>query len=192
MSLRLRTRRWWLWSSLALSVPASAHQEAPGEQARVLQVLEGERGSEPQTYEQFVVHAINTGEDVTIDMVAGEATEASRQSLTHQFRCLRTEREAEIDTHVISLLFQLARHVHAPIELVSGYRAPTHARDHNYHARGQAADVRVKGLPTRTFFQLARSLHIPGLGLYPASGMIHIDVRDVPYRWVDYTGKRLP
>jgi uncharacterized protein YcbK (DUF882 family) len=34
----------------------------------------------------------------------------------------------------------------------------------------------------------ARKLGVRGLGTYPTTNMIHIDVRDDPFSWVDYSG----
>jgi uncharacterized protein YcbK (DUF882 family) len=154
-----------------------------------LEIVEGERASEPETFEAFSILAVNTNETLEVRMVARAPTEASLKAIARTFRCLRTEREAEMAPALVALLFELARKVQVPLELVSGYRAPYAWKMHalNYHERAQAADIRVKGVPAQTLFALARSMNIPGLGIYPASGMIHIDVREVPYHWVDYS-----
>jgi hypothetical protein len=69
------------------------------------------------------------------------------------------------------------------IEIVSGYRpsAPDHSRHH--HAR--ALDVAVDGVPREALRDLARSFERTGVGWYPNSTFVHIDVRDESTYWVD-------
>jgi uncharacterized protein YcbK (DUF882 family) len=153
-----------------------------------LEVFEGELATEPETYETFEVFALNTNESVRVVMHGDVPTPDSSKALDHLFRCLRTEREAHIDDSLTRVMFALARESHGTLELISGYRAPRHLGDRNYHSRAQAADLRVRGVPRQVLFALARKLNIPGLGIYPTSGMIHIDMRDEPYRWIDYSG----
>jgi uncharacterized protein YcbK (DUF882 family) len=169
---------------LLLGLPAAPAMgtEAP----RTLEVLEGDTPSEPETFETFSIISVNTNETTEIRMVRGYPTASSYKALSHILRCLRTEREAEMAPELVAILFELARRVQAPMELISGYRVP-HGNRRNYHERAQAADVRFKGVPAQVLFGVARKMNIPGLGIYPVSGMIHVDVRETPYRWVDYS-----
>jgi uncharacterized protein YcbK (DUF882 family) len=155
----------------------------------IIESLEGDHGSEPETFETFEIASLNTLETVVIRMRSNAPMGASEQELAHVMRCLRTGRETSLDPKLSLLLFQIARNTGGVIELVSGYRAPQHTHDKNYHARAQAADIRVRGVSSAALFALARRLQVPGLGIYPTTGMIHIDVRDVPYHWIDYSGK---
>lgn len=72
------------------------------------------------------------------------------------------------------------------IELVSGYRPD--AREGSRHRTGHALDVRVQGVSLRAMHTRALELEATGLGLYPESGFIHVDVRDRVTRWVDLAG----
>jgi hypothetical protein len=51
-----------------------------------------------------------------------------------------------------------------------------------------AADVRVAGMGTIALRDLARSLGAAGVGYYPTSRFIHVDVRDGHYEWTDTSG----
>lgn len=73
----------------------------------------------------------------------------------------------------------------------SGYRDPSvsfHAKRSN-HTRGRAIDIRIPGVSNRELFSaLRRSFDHIGLGYYPNSSFVHLDVRDKNAFWVDYAG----
>lgn len=78
---------------------------------------------------------------------------------------------------------------HEPIDLICGYRAPdTNAKmarsskgvaKHSYHTRGMAADINIQGMPLEKIRSIARSLNAGGVGIYPKSGFVHVDVGPV-------------
>jgi uncharacterized protein YcbK (DUF882 family) len=103
-------------------------------------------------------------------------------------RCLRTDSAKPMDPRLIDTLRLIAREVDAPLWLVSGYRAPLNWREHNFHNRAQAADIRVDGMPAWKLRNLARKLGVLGVGYYPTTNMVHVDVRDEPYFWTDWSG----
>jgi uncharacterized protein YcbK (DUF882 family) len=140
--------------------------------------------------ETFQIVSVNTGEDVTVEMSGplGAASEASMRAVTHLFRCLRTGKEEAIAPALVSVLARLAREVGGKLELVSGYRTPANGHDHSYHGRAEAADVRVPGMTAFKLRQVAQGLGVAGLGTYPTTRMIHVDVREVPYAWTDWSG----
>lgn len=73
-----------------------------------------------------------------------------------------------------------------PIDVICGYRSPTtnaHLREtksgvakHSYHSLGQAADICIKDIPLERVHEIATSLNLGGVGFYPNSGFVHIDV----------------
>ena len=137
--------------------------------------------------ETFELRSVNTLESVTVRYVDGVLDPASRQQVDHVMRCLRTERAKPIDPRLVDALRDIAREVGGRLDLVSGYRAPMSWHDHNYHNRGQAADIRVPGMPARKLRDVARKLGVRGVGWYPTTNMIHVDVRDDPYYWIDWS-----
>ena len=73
---------------------------------------------------------------------------------------------------------------------MSGYRTPAaiaSARGSN-HGRGRAIDVVVPGASDADVAKLAREMGFMGVGIYPTSGFVHVDVRDRSYFWIDSSG----
>ena len=73
-----------------------------------------------------------------------------------------------------------------PIEIVSGYRP--NARPHSRHHSGDALDLRIEGVDNLELSEFARTLEATGVGFYPNSTFVHIDVRDASAYWVDRSG----
>nr|WP_247896335.1 DUF882 domain-containing protein [Azospirillum argentinense] len=46
----------------------------------------------------------------------------------------------------------------------------------SFHMQGKAIDLRVPGLPLRTLQRAALSLRGGGVGYYPDSNFVHVDV----------------
>jgi uncharacterized protein YcbK (DUF882 family) len=142
----------------------------------------------PHVVSTFKLIAANTLESVTVRYVDGVLDPASKQQVDHLMRCLRTDSAKPIDPRLIDTLRDIAREVDAPLWLISGYRAPEHADDHNFHNRAQAADIRVENVSSSKLRNLARKLGVHGVGWYPTTNMIHVDVRDEDYFWTDWSG----
>jgi uncharacterized protein YcbK (DUF882 family) len=136
----------------------------------------------------FELHAANTLEVVEVRYVDGVLDPQSKQQIDHLMRCLRTDSAKSIDPRLVDIMRDIAREVDKPLWLVSGYRAPLNWREHNFHNRGMAADIRVEGMPAYKLRNVARRLGILGVGYYPTTNMIHVDVRDEAYYWTDWSG----
>ena len=61
--------------------------------------------------------------------------------------------------------------------------ARTGVAEHSQHMEGHAIDLRVAGVSTVTLRNAALSLHAGGVGYYPISGFVHVDVGPVR-EWV--------
>jgi len=65
---------------------------------------------------------------------------------------------------------------------------------HSQHVLGKAADIIVPGMEPMDIYNLA--VKVPGFhgfGVAPHQGFIHVDVRDVPARWMyDADSKECP
>jgi uncharacterized protein YcbK (DUF882 family) len=136
---------------------------------------------------RFVLEAANTGEqlDVVIDLSSGELDEATYRAVRHLMRCRRTGAEVPIDPRLIELLYKLAQRTGEKIVLISGYRAPAFAAPSSYHVRGMAADIRIPGMTALMVRDLARSMGVRGVGYYPRSQFVHVDLREEPFFWTD-------
>ncbi|HEV8551626.1 MAG TPA: DUF882 domain-containing protein [Polyangiaceae bacterium] len=74
-----------------------------------------------------------------------------------------------------------------PIHIVSGYRTTSFFRD-SRHKTSQAVDFAIVGVPNAVARDYLMSLDNVGVGYYPNSSFLHLDVRPHSTRWVDYAG----
>jgi hypothetical protein len=72
------------------------------------------------------------------------------------------------------------------LELVSGHRPE--ARNTSRHHHGRALDFRVQGVARERLRDFLRTLEETGVGYYPNSSFVHMDVRDDKGYWVDRSG----
>lgn len=139
---------------------------------------------------RFELELVNTGErmEVVLDLASGEAEAASYRNLRHFMRCQRTGAETPLDPRLVELLYRLSQRTHQRIQVVSGFRAPMFSTaDLSYHTRGMAADIRIPGMTPLMVRDLAESMGVGGLGYYPSSQFVHVDVRTERARWIDYS-----
>lgn len=109
------------------------------------------------------------------------------------FRCHHTGRQHRMDPRLIRLIYQVGRHYDGKrIEVVSGYRHPKVAvrNPKSPHKIGRACDFRVRGVSNAELRDyLRREFKNVGVGYYPNSSFVHLDVRDKRSAfWIDYSG----
>ena len=83
-------------------------------------------------------------------------------------------------------------HPGAEIDIICGYRTPwsneflrhttSGVASHSLHMLGEAIDIRIPGVPTSELRNVALALHRGGVGYYPHSEFVHVDVGRVR-RW---------
>ncbi len=74
-----------------------------------------------------------------------------------------------------------------PIRVVSGYRNESYALN-SRHRRSQALDFSVPGVPNAVLRDYVLTFPNVGVGYYPNSSFIHLDVREQKSYWVDLSG----
>jgi len=74
-----------------------------------------------------------------------------------------------------------------PIRIVSGYRTRSFFED-SRHKLSRAVDFSIPGIDNVTLRDYLRTLPSVGVGYYPNSSFVHLDVRDTNTYWVDYAG----
>jgi uncharacterized protein YcbK (DUF882 family) len=142
---------------------------------------------------RFTIQLVNTGEEieVRVNLATGEVDAECYRQLRHLMRCQRTTAETPVDPRLIDLLYRIAQRTHQKILLVSGFRAPMFSlATLSYHTRGMAADIRIPGMTPLMVRDLAMSMGVKGIGYYPVSGFVHVDVRDQFTTWIDYGENR--
>jgi uncharacterized protein YcbK (DUF882 family) len=73
------------------------------------------------------------------------------------------------------------------LRVVSGYRTTSFSSE-SKHPLGRACDFHIPGVPNSALRDYARTFNDVGVGYYPNSTFIHLDVRDYDAYWVDYSG----
>jgi uncharacterized protein YcbK (DUF882 family) len=171
------------------AVVATASCPSPEAAAAAATDPEAMHGQTKRAPERFTVDVVNTRKTVEVVLggLAGEPDEDSYKELRHELRS-SSGAEAPLDPRLIELLHQIAKRGGGTVQVLSAFRPPKSSQDHNYHTRGMAADVRVAGMKTTALRDLARSLGASGVGYYPTSQFVHIDVREGHYEWTDTSG----
>jgi len=191
-SLGALERRARAMMQAADSVALAANDGAPsGDPAALASVNIGKVAS--GGIGKFTIESANNGEtiEIHINLATGEVEPTGYVRLRHLMRCLRTGAETPIDPRLIDLLYRIALRTKQKIVLVSGFRAPMFSlATLSYHTRGMAADIRIPGMTPLMARDLAESMGVHGLGYYPVSGFIHVDVRDDKSRWTDFGQNR--
>lgn len=92
---------------------------------------------------------------------------------------------------VLHLVMQRLHRTNGVIDIVCGYRTPetnemlrdesphSGVAEHSQHMEGHAIDIRVPGVSTAQLRNAALSLHEGGVGYYPVSHFVHVDVGPV-------------
>ena len=138
----------------------------------------------------------HTGE--RIDVIYRLGNEYLPQALSQLDRFLRDHRTGEVhhfDPRLFDVLADLTRaagHPSAEIHVICGYRAPgsnEYLRTHtsgvakqSLHMQAEAIDIRLPGIKTSVVRKTALALGRGGVGYYPNSDFIHVDVGRVR-RW---------
>lgn len=76
------------------------------------------------------------------------------------------------------------------IEIISGYRPDARLTSRHHH--GRALDLRVAGVSREQLRDFLRTFEDTGVGYYPNSYFVHMDVRDSKGYWVDRSGPGEP
>jgi uncharacterized protein YcbK (DUF882 family) len=114
-----------------------------------------------------------------------------QQGLAEIYNLLRDFRTGvvnPIDTQLLDVLHNLALKLDAnkPFHVISGYRSPkTNAMlaknssgvaRHSLHMDGLAVDIRLPGRDLSSLHRAALSMKAGGVGYYPVSDFVHVDV----------------
>lgn len=94
----------------------------------------------------------------------------------------------ETDPRLIKLLSKVSdKFGTRPIRIVSGYRTRSFYQD-SRHKLSRAVDFSIPGVDNTVVRDYLRTLPAAGVGYYPNSSFVHLDVRDTATYWVDYAG----
>ena len=138
---------------------------------------------------------LHTGESLNATYwEAGAYVPDALQALNHLLRDHRTGEVHAIAPNLFDLVASLRSRLetNAVVQVISGYRSPAtnaalHARSegvasHSLHMLGEATDLRIAGVALDHLRDAALSLQVGGVGYYPQSDFVHVDVGRVR-RW---------
>jgi len=152
-----------------------------------------------QKYE-LKLHHLHTGESIDVVYRVGDTyLPDAMDKLNHFLRDHRTEDQSHYDPKEFDLLHQLMAKLgknDSVIDVVCGYRTPwsnnflrtrggtaspavTGVAKNSQHMQAKAIDIRVPGVTTAKLRDIALSLHEGGVGYYPVSQFVHVDVGPV-------------
>ncbi len=112
----------------------------------------------------------------------------------HLDRLLASDASGEargIDARLFPLLAQTSDHFGGrTIQVVSGFRPASTNRysTRSHHNVGEAVDFSLDGVPNDVLRDYLHTLSRVGVGFYPNSTFVHLDVRSVTTHWVDESG----
>jgi uncharacterized protein YcbK (DUF882 family) len=148
----------------------------------------------PATDRTIAFHNLHTGENLkTTYWAEGRYIVSSLKDIDFVLRDFRTGDVAKIDPQLLDLLHILRSRMESgePFHVFSGYRSPKTNSElaqlsngvakKSLHMRGMAADVRLPGRALSDLKHVAASLKLGGVGYYPKSDFIHVDVGRVRY-----------
>lgn len=137
---------------------------------------------------------LHTGESLkTAYWVEGEYIPESLTDINHLMRDFRNNEIKPIDLNLLNLLHAITLQLDTskPVQLISGYRSPStnallHAHSsgvakHSLHMDGMAADIRIPGHDLRELHKVAIAMQRGGVGYYPRSDFVHVDVGHLRY-----------
>jgi uncharacterized protein YcbK (DUF882 family) len=141
------------------------------------------------------LHHLHTGEDIDIVYRIGNTyIPAAMDRLNHFLRDHRTQDVSSYDPKEFDVLHSIMTSLGRPngiIDIVCGYRTPwsntflrsrsasTGVAEHSQHMLAKAIDIRVPGISTTRLRDAALALHAGGVGFYPVSEFVHVDVGPV-------------
>jgi uncharacterized protein YcbK (DUF882 family) len=197
----LRKQSFWNLAATALLALAFMAATAPARAAET--TLEpGEMGTPstaaaPLTGQKYSLklYHLHTGESIDIVYRIGNTyLPAAMAKLNYFLRDHRTEDQSHYDPKEFDLLHNLLSRLGRPnavVDVVCGYRTPwsnnflrtrgpnTGVAKNSQHTLAKAIDIRIPGVTTRKIRDTALSLQAGGVGYYPISQFVHVDVGPV-------------
>lgn len=134
-------------------------------------------------------HNLHTGEQAELPYwIEGNYVPEALSEINRILRDHRTGDVAAIDTRLLDLLHRVSATVGAPqpFQVISGYRSPASnlmlaehssgVAKRSLHMEGKAIDIRLPGVALADLRRAGLALQGGGVGYYPGSNFVHLDV----------------
>lgn len=132
---------------------------------------------------------LHTGEKADLPYwIQGDYVPESLAEINRVLRDHRTGQVAAIDTQLLDLLHRVNAALGAfrPFQVISGYRSPASNQmlagnssgvaKRSLHMQGKAIDIRLPGIALADLRRAGLKLQGGGVGYYPSSDFVHLDV----------------
>jgi uncharacterized protein YcbK (DUF882 family) len=179
---RLNRRRFLTWGVLATAMSLCPHPVRASDRRL------------PPPERSLAFYNTHTGESLnTVYWVKGKYLPDALEAVDYILRDHRTDETFPIDPQLLDLLYAMRRELEyrESFHIVSGYRSPAtnaflrrHRRgvaQHSLHIEGKAVDLRLPGYDCALLRRVAVELQGGGVGYYPRSEFLHIDVGPIRY-----------
>jgi uncharacterized protein YcbK (DUF882 family) len=180
---------------LADASPSAAHAKAPARYGTYVHAWHAPDPDKTAPIDDrgrpmLALASLNTGDHLQISATSdgGGFSASDLDRVSFVLREPSTGNEHPIEPRVLDLVYRIQSHFRAQeVRVISGYRTPRRRRGSN-HGKGRAIDLVIPGASDEDVARLARGFGFVGIGIYPSSGFVHVDVRDRSYFWVDRSG----
>jgi uncharacterized protein YcbK (DUF882 family) len=148
--------------------------------------------------QEYRLRLYHTHTNEHIDVIYRSGEQYVPDAIDHLSQFLRDHRTGEVhpyDPRVFDLLNDLAASLgrsRSEINVICGYRTrwsnellrqrSSGVARHSLHLQAEAIDIRISGIATARLRDAAIALHRGGVGYYPVSAFVHVDVGRVR-RW---------
>ena len=150
--------------------------------------------SRSQKHKALAFYNTHTDERLHVNFLRnGEYDSGALKKINYILRDHRSDEIKSIDVQLLELLHSISKKTNsqAPFHVISGYRSPATNKSlrkksrgvasKSMHMLGQAIDIRIPGFSTRQLRNVARRMKGGGVGYYPKSDFVHVDIGRVRY-----------
>lgn len=137
------------------------------------------------------IYRVRTGESrqIVLTQCDGKVWEPGREEISHFLDRTADGSAPLLHPRLLQNLQKVVdRFPGRRVEVVSAYRPPRGERGSSRHCKAKALDFRIQGVPNARLRDYVRTFEGSGVGYYPNSTFIHLDVRDRRAFWVDWSG----
>lgn len=161
----------------------------PGFEAAAEQENAEKRWGKPKRPGVVTLYRVWSKQEVRLRLVStnGQVRPAAIKQLQYLFRSKNTRRVKPPNRRLVLLIARISDHFGGrKINVISGYReASGFTKLSSRHVSGKAIDFRIPGVPERVIADYCRKFDNVGVGYYPNSRFVHLDVRDKNAFWTD-------
>jgi uncharacterized protein YcbK (DUF882 family) len=164
----------------------------PGHERAREQAVAAHRWGAPKRRGAVALYRVATEERRRFRLIddRGRVRRPALRELSRFLRPRTSRVGKEPHPRLIRLLAQVSDHFGGrEVHVISGYRKPGgYTKDTSRHVAGQAIDFRIPGIPLTDLRDYCEKIDHVGVGYYPRSQFVHLDVRRTAARWTDFSG----